>query len=125
MMEESIGKLKDLSNTGSIISKIGDIALDLCKSRIDAANSIGMKSQSAEKRYETGRSLIKEGNFEKGFYHIEKAFIECDRLIKGQKHTNLEVDETANKEKIDTLIYFLYVLLIISSLLIIFRNKIV
>lgn len=123
IMEESIEKLEDLSNTGSIISKIGDIALDICKSRIDVANAIGKKSQSAEKSYETGSSQIKEGNFKKGFDQIEKAFIECDNLIKGQKQTNLENDKRANNEKIDSLIYFLYILLIFSVLIIVFRKK--
>jgi hypothetical protein len=125
MMEESIGKLEDLPNTDSIVTKICDIALDLCKSRIDAANAIGTKTQSAEKRYETGRSLIKEGNIEKGFNQIKKAFVECDNLIKGQKHIDLIDEDNATNEKIDTLIYFLYILLVFCVLLTIFRKKIV
>ena len=88
-------------------------------------NTIGIKSQSAEKRYETGSSLIKQGNFEKGFNEIQKAFVECDILLKGQKPTYLEDDDTANNKKIDTLIYFLYIVLVIVVLLTIFRKKIV
>jgi len=125
MMEESIEKLEDLPNTDSIVTKIGDIALNLCKSRIDAANIIGTKTQSAEKRYETGHSLIKEGNFEKGFNQIKIAFVECDNLIKGQKHTDILDEENANNGKIDSLIYFSYIILVFSVLLIIFRKKII
>jgi hypothetical protein len=124
MMEESIEKLKDFSNIDSILTKICDIALDICKSRIDAANSIDMNTKSAEKRYETGYLLIKEGNYENGFNQIKIAFIECDNLIKGQKHTDLVDEKNANREKIDTLIYFLYIILIFIVVLIIFRKKI-
>jgi hypothetical protein len=125
MMEESIGKLKDLPNIDSIITKICDIALDISKSRIDVAKEIDANTQSAEKRYEIGHSLIKEDNFEKGFKQIKMAFIEVDNLIKGQKYTDLINEENETVEKIDTLIYFLYILLIFSFLLIIFRKKIV
>jgi hypothetical protein len=124
MMEESIEKLKVFPNTDIIITKISDIALDLCKSRIDAANAIGVKSQSAEKRYETGQSLIKEGKFEKGFNQIKKAFIESDSLIKGQKLSDFD-DKTSNNEKVDSLIYFLYIILVFAYLLILIRRRIV
>ena len=125
MMKEAVNEIKALSNTDQIIIKIGDIILDICKSRIDALNTLGIKSQSAEERYETGFSLIKQGNFEKGFDEIQKAFIECDILLKGQKLTYLEDDDSAKNEKIDTLIYFLYIVLVIVVLLTIFRKKIV
>ena len=125
MMKEAVNEIKALSNTNQIIIKISDIILDICKSRIDALNTIGIKPQSAEKRYETGSSLIKQGNFEKGFDEIQKAFVECDILIKGQKLTYLEDDDSTKNEKIDTLIYFLYIILVIVVLLTIFRKKIV
>jgi hypothetical protein len=125
MMEESIGKLMDLPKTDSIVAKLSDIALDISKSRINAAKAIGTNTQSAEKRYETGHSLIKEENFEKGLNQIKKAFVEVDNLIKGQKHTEIIDEQNEKVEKIDTLIYFLYILLIFLVLLIIFRKKIV
>ncbi len=125
MMEESIGKLKDLPSTDSIVVKLSDIVLDISKSRINAAKAIGINTQSAEKRYETGYTLIKKDNFKKGFNQIKKAFVEVDNLIKGQKFTGIIDEQNERVGKIDTLIYFLYILLIFSVFFIIFRKKIV
>jgi len=98
-MQKAITSLKDISGSTIIIEKIEDIALDICKSRIDAATAIGKQSPNAEKYYEDGSELIRQGNYESGFEKIEKAFTECTMLLEGR---SIEKPDTVSKENDET-----------------------
>lgn len=126
-MKNAILDLKDISGAATIREKIVDIALDICKSRIDAASVIGKQIQTVEEEYEKGSRLIKQGQYESGFEGIQKAFTESDMLIKGQTLEDLESIETEKDEEIDLLLWFLIVILIVDiiALLLKFRSNLV
>jgi len=98
-MQNAITDLEDIAGSTSIIEKIEDIALDICKSRLDAATAIGKQSTDAEEDYDTGSELIRQGSYEAGFEHIEKAFTECTMLMQGQ---SIEKPDTVSKENDET-----------------------
>ena len=121
-MQKVITSLKDVSGSTSIIEKIEDIALDICKSRIDAATAIEKQSPNAEKYYEDGSELIRQGNYESGFEQIEKAFTECTMLLEGQ---SIEKSDAVSKENDETnlLIIITVIIFVIIVLIALFFKK--
>jgi len=121
-MQKTITSLKDISGSTSIIEKIEDIALDICKSRIDAATAIGKQSPTAEKYYKDGSELIRQGNYESGFEQIEKAFTECTMLIEGQ---SIEKPDTVSKENDETnlLLSIMVIIFVVVVLIALFFKK--
>ena len=114
-MKNSINDIKRISK--NILNKICDIGIDICKSRIDAANILGEKSPSIFQEYNKANQLIKKGNYETGFDIIYETFNKCDELLKGQilqKKKNTEISE-----KVNTPLYFFTALLIIGITLLI------
>jgi len=126
-MRNAILDLKDVTASTTIREKIVGIALDICKSRIDAASVIGKQIQTVEEEYEAGSRLIKQGKYESGFDSIQKAFTESDMLIKGQTLQDLRSIETEKNEETDLFLYFLIVILVIAiiALLLKFRLSLV
>ncbi len=114
-MKNSINDIKRLSN--NILNKICDIGLNICKSRIDAANALGKKCPSSIEIYNEANQLIKKGDYELGFDFIYEAFNQCDILIKGQILQNTKNSEIP--EKADTPLYFFTALLLIGITLLI------
>jgi len=119
-MKNALLSLEKVSGATRVKEKITDIVLDICKSRIDAANAIGKQIQNAEEKYEEGSKLIKQGKYESGFDGIQKAFTECDMLIKGQIPQDLKDDEIAKQERADIVLYFFVGLLVIGIILLLF-----
>ena len=121
MMKTAILDLEKISESIAIKEKIADIALDICKSRIDAAETLGKQISSAEEEYQKGIRLIERGEYEQGFNSIQKAFTECDMLLKGQ---SLKVSQKIKtEEKPSILLYLLLVLLVIVILIVLFKKK--
>jgi len=110
-MKNTVNNLKNISNTDYILDKICEIALDICKSKIFTVNIIGKNYQNVQLEYETGYNLINKDQYNLGFEHLEKAFTECEYLIKGQIFSRS--NELENKNKFDNLIYFLIIILLI------------
>lgn len=123
MMEASINDFKKLSNAASILDRVCDIGLDICKSRIDAANVIGKSCPTAVKEYELASTLVRRGEYELGFDHIEKAFTECDMLIKGQTPADLKDVGISKNERANFILYFLIILLIIVVIILLLRFR--
>jgi hypothetical protein len=85
----SLEKMKNSINNITLISKkivnnICNIALDICKSRIDSAIALGKNCPSANNMYKKASQQIKDGKYELGFDNIIKSFSRCERIIKGQ-----------------------------------------
>lgn len=119
-MKNSIDDLKIISN--NILNKICDIGLNICKSRIDAANTLGKKCSSLIEEYKKANQLIKKGDYSLGFDYIYEVFNKCDILFKGQILQNSK--NTEIPEKINTPQYFFTALLIVGiSLFIIMGLK--
>lgn len=121
-MQNAITDLEDIAGSTSIIEKIEDIALDICKSRLDAATAIGKRSPDAEEDYDTGSELIRQGSYEAGFEHIEKAFTECTMLMQGQ---SIEKPDTVSKENNETnlLLSIMVVIFAVIVLIALFFKK--
>ena len=121
-MQNAITDLEDIAGSTSIIEKIEDIALDICKSRLDAATAIGKQSPDAEEDYDTGSELIRQGSYEAGFEHIEKAFTECTMLMQGQ---SIEKPDTVSKENDETnlLLSILVIIFAVIVLIALFFKK--
>lgn len=122
-MKNALLDLEEVSGSDKIKEKIVDIALDICKSRIDAANAIGKQIQTAEEEYEAGSELIKQGKYESGFDSLQKAFTRSDMLIKGQTLKDLKSIETEKNKEVDPFLYVLIFVLIFAILAFILRLR--
>ena len=123
-MESVLYTFKNISVSRVIVDKIEDIALSICKSRVDASKAIERQSPTAEEEYESGRTLIKKGDYQLGFEYIGKAFMESDTLMKGEPLA--ELDEEKPEEDTKLFYYVLGVLLvfvIIAVFVILLKKK--
>jgi len=116
-----IDNINKLRKSSIIIDKLEDIAIDICKTKIDVAGVIGKQSPTAKEEYETGKKLVKQGEYEQGFNLLEKAFTECDMLIKGQIITGPTTEKS--EEKTDALFYFLIALLFLVVVLFLLKMR--
>lgn len=116
-----IDDINKLRKSSIIIDKLEDIAIDICKTKIDVAGVIGKQSPTAKEEYETGKKLVKQGEYEQGFNLLEKAFTECDMLIKGQIPTRSTAEKS--EEKTDVLFYFLVVILFLAVVFLFLKMK--
>lgn len=114
-MRDAIIDLDEIHGSKLYIDKINELALDICKSRINAAKSIGKDTESAEIKYETGEKFINEKNYQTGFQNIMNAFTEAEMAIKNQQVKTFKGSES--KDTIDYTLYFLLGLLIIAIIL--------
>ena len=119
-MKNSIGDIKKISN--NILNKICDIGLNICKSRIDAANVLGKKCSSLFEEYKKANQLIKKGDYTLGFNYINEAFNKCDILIKEQIMQNTK-DSEIQEKTIPPLYFFTALLLVGITLFIIVGLK--
>ena len=122
-MKNSVIDLKELSNTDSIKNKIFEIALDICKSRIDAAVAIGKQTQTVEEEYKESGKFIEQGDYEQGFDSLQKVFAHSDMLIKGQTFQDIKNIETKKDNGVDIFLYFIIILFIIVLLIFILRLR--
>lgn len=98
--------------------KIIDIALDICKSRIDAAKSIRKDIQTAEEKYEEGRNLIKKGEYEQGFDILQESYELSDMIIKGQEAKSVKSVEIEKTNEINVSLILLFLIIAIIALIV-------
>jgi len=122
-MQNASINLKECSESKHLVEKIGDIALDICKSRIDAATVIDKQSPDAENDYNKGSKLIRQGNYESGFDYIEKAFSECNILMHGKTIDAFDDEKLEDNDKANLFITIIFVLIVILLLAIVFIKK--
>ena len=122
-MKIILPNIKKISGSDFFVDRIEDIALNICKLKIDASNSIGKQSPTAEVEYLFGRELIKQGEYEFGFAFIEKAFKESDMLMKGEPLPELDLTKTVKNIEIFLLLYVLIILLIVVFLVLLLKKK--
>ena len=123
-MKEAIYELRESYNVPSIIKKISEIALDVSKTRLDAARSIGKQNNLIQEEFDKAINLIENGNYDTGFESLEKVFSKSTMLINGQTVTNPEIINTKNYEEPDIFLIFLITLLIISMMIFFVKIKI-
>jgi len=110
-----------IKKSSIIVDKIENIAVDICKTKIDATDAIGKQSPTAKEEYEIGKKLIKQGEYEQGFNLLEKTFTECDMLMKGQIPT--ESTNEKSEEKADVLFYLLIAFLVLAFVILLLKMK--
>jgi hypothetical protein len=116
-MKESIGNIDNISN--DILSKMCDIGLDICKSRIDAAISLEKTCPSATEGYEKASKHFKNEEYELGFENIIDSFYKCDRIINGQNYHTREDNNTSNNINLPLIASILMLIVGIFFLLIV------
>ena len=121
LMKDSVNKLENISNIDFILDKICEIALDICKLRIVTVDTLGKNFQNAQLEYEAGSNLFKKGEYNLGFDHIEKAFIKCEYLIKGQIIPS--ANESVKNNNLENAIYFFVIILLVLAVFLFFRLK--
>ena len=122
-MKAALLSLNDISGSTNFRDKIVDIALDICKSRIDAAGVIGKQISSAEEKYQNGKKLIMQGEYLEGFIRIQKAFTESDMLIKGYTSQNDNKLDSEKNETATILLSILAVFLVLIIFIIVSKKK--
>jgi hypothetical protein len=123
-MRKSISYLKELPNTDMIIDKIKEIAIDICKTRIDAANSIGKQDIMAINEYKNGGKLLRKGEYESGFNSLQKSFILTDLSFMDQEIKNIKTVETEKNNEIDYFLLYLIIAVIIAVSILFKRFKV-
>jgi len=93
-MKNSVNNITKLSK--NIVTKICNIGLDICESRIDSAIALGKNCYSANILYKKASQKIKDENYQSGFDNIIESFNKCDRIISGQVN-NYENDKNKSK----------------------------
>ncbi len=116
--------ITELENFKSIKERVTDLALDICKTRIDAAESIGIDVSLLNDDYIEGKNNMLQGKHETGFNEIYDTFEKTNMLLKGQKIPGSK--ESINK-KTDagylTVILFLIIVMVVVFLTFLKRRK--
>lgn len=120
-MKTAFFDLEKISGSNKFQDKIIEIALNICKSRIDAAAEIGKQSATALNEYEKGSKLIKQGQYESGFQSLQKSFTTSNLLIKGETPEKFICTESSKNEGVDLFLYFLIALLVLVIISLVVR----
>jgi len=124
-MKNALFDLEEITGSTSFGKRIIDIAQDICKSRIDAADSIGKQSSIANDYYEKGVKHFEQDDYELGFENLKKSFTISDRLIKGQTPLIIESIDIEENKKNRIPFYLSILLLLIGFILVLSRLRLV
>ncbi|MGF3555332.1 MAG: hypothetical protein ACQXXF_08765, partial [Thermoplasmatota archaeon] len=113
LMKDSINRLKNISNTDYILNKVCEIAFEICKQKIITVDLLNKNCSNIKQLYQTAENLIKKGEYCLGFDYLEKAFNECEYLMKEQLTLNPTVIEKNSKSEIVISYLFIAILGII------------
>ena len=125
-MRNAVINLEDIQNSNTFKEKITEIALDICKSKIKSADSIGKQIEAAEKLYNEGEQLIKQGEYYDGFYKLSESYVETSRIIDGQmpRFSGIPTDKISKKPtNYLPLLFILIIIFVIVVILIVLRRK--
>ncbi len=123
-MNSTIHDIQELSTSTVFIDAIGDIAQDICQSRIDVARILEMSTEKAEQEYQTGKTLFDQGKYSSAFSHLERSFEYADMAIKGSAPVSLD-GRMLEDEQLDFPVQVMIILLMIGVIFVIwaFRPK--
>lgn len=83
-ISNSINEINSMLDTETT-DRIIEIALNICKSRLEVAKIVGKNTTEFFNMYENGKKLIERGSYETGFQLIIKAFNGGDLLLKNRE----------------------------------------
>jgi len=94
-MARAIDSLRNISDT-QVTKLIIDIILNVCKSRLDAAQAIGENTSRLFNEYNNGKILIEKRNYKTGFQSIINTFYMSDMLLKGKTLSDIHNNNNNN-----------------------------
>ena len=80
-MKDSVLNLYNINNTQQIINNIIEISFNICKSRFELANTIGIISEDALQNFSIADEYFQISEYENGFNHLIKAYTIIDNLL--------------------------------------------
>ncbi|EMR74471.1 hypothetical protein MBGDF03_00213 [Thermoplasmatales archaeon SCGC AB-540-F20] len=116
LMTSAIDSLRNISESRTI-SKITDIALNVCESRLNAAQAIGKNISTSYEEYKNGKKLIEQGDYSSGFQLIKNAFRASDMLLKGKLFSENTFQEENEGNEIPLGIGFIIIVFIAAMFL--------
>lgn len=122
LMTSAIDSLRNISKLRTI-SKITDIALNVCESRLNAAQAIGKNISTSYEEYKNGKKLIEQGDYSSGFQLIKNAFRASDMLLKGKLFSENTFQEENEGNEIPSEIGFIIVVFIAAIVFIVYIKK--
>ena len=122
LMTGAIDSLRNISESRTI-SKITDIALNVCESRLNAAQAIGKNISTPREDCKNGKKLIEQGDYSSGFQLIKNAFRASDMLLKGQLFSENTFQEENEGKKIPSEIGFIIIVFIAAIVFIVYIKK--
>ncbi len=122
LMTSAIDSLRNISELRTI-SKITDIALNVCESRLNAAQAIGKNISTSYEEYKNGKKLIEQGDYSSGFQLIKNAFRASDMLLKGKLFSENTFQEENEGNEIPSGIGFIIVVFIAAIVFIVYIKK--
>ena len=94
-MKNAIQKLKDQS---IIIESIENIALNICKTKINQAKTLGKIVTNAEEYLQQGKKLIQQGNYEAGFENLSNSYEYSQKQLIGKNPSENQITKIIFKE---------------------------
>ncbi len=122
LMTSAIDSLRNISESRTI-SKITDIALNVCESRLNAAQAIGNNISTPHEDYKNGKKLIEQGDYSSGFQLIKNAFRASDMLLKGKLFSENAFQEENEGNEIPSEIGFIIIVFIAAIVFIVYIKK--
>ena len=122
LMTSAIDSLRNISESRTI-SKITDIALNVCESRLNAAQAIGKNISTSYEEYKNGKKLIEQGDYSSGFQLIKNAFRASDMLLKGKLFSENTFQEENEGNEIPLGIGFIIIVFIAAIVFIVYMKK--
>ena len=80
-MKDTVLNLLEINNTYSIINNIIEISFNVCESRFDLANNLGIYSEEGMQEYYIAEEYINNSEYEIGFNHLINAYKIVEKLI--------------------------------------------
>jgi energy-converting hydrogenase A subunit M len=117
-MKHALFELKKFTTSNKIIENLQKISLDICRTRIDILELIGIENQNLEKKYNKAAILIENEKYEQGFEILKDVFIKSDMAIKGQYIKSEQIEKNKSKSDDQFFIWLFIVILILTFSLI-------
>jgi hypothetical protein len=122
VMESAIDKLKNKTDE-NLIEKISDIALNICKSRINAVQVLDKNITNIYEEYKSGKKSIEQDEYAGGFQALKNAFHTSTQILNG-KTVKFNINrEDSNQQVILSYFKFYIIILFLSILFLIFLIK--
>jgi hypothetical protein len=122
-IENAVSLLDDIPRSINLRTKIIEITLDICKSRINALEKIGKQIELVEEEYKIGKDLIGQGKYKNGFDYLINVFNDCNKLYIGQSLNGIKTDENDETNYVQFIFIVVFTILILIILIVIIKNK--